>query len=86
MATTDYERKAIADANTAQIEGREISVLSAVFKLIAERARDYEAVAVIINSRREEIEVGYIKAWLEQFGIAERWDRGQEEAVREARS
>jgi hypothetical protein len=34
----------------------------------------------------KEIEVGYIKAWLEQFGIAERWDRGQEEAVRKARS
>jgi hypothetical protein len=26
--------------------------------------------------------VGYIRAWLEQFGIAERWDRAWEEAVR----
>jgi hypothetical protein len=49
LSTTGCERKAIADANSAQIEGREISVLSAedliVFKLIAERARAYEAVA-----------------------------------------
>lgn len=49
LSTTGCERQAIADANSAQIEGREISVLSAedliVFKLIAERARAYEAVA-----------------------------------------
>lgn len=88
LATTNYERKAIDQAVPARIEGHELSVLTPedliVFKLIAGRARDYEAVAAIINSRGERLEVDYITGWLEQFGVAERWDRAKEEAKREA--
>lgn len=88
LATTDYERKAIDQAVSARIEGHELTVLTPedliVFKLIAGRARDYEAVAAIINSRGEKLDDYYLTGWLEQFGLAERWDRAKEEARREA--
>jgi hypothetical protein len=88
LATSDYERHAIEQAVPTRIEGRELRVLTAedliVFKLIAGRARDYEAVAAIINTRRELLDVEYITGWLEQFGVAERWERATEEARREA--
>lgn len=88
LATTDYERQAIEQAVPARIEGRQLSVLTAedliVSKLIAGRARDYEAVAAIINTRGERLDVEYISGWLEQFGVAERWERAKEEALREA--
>ncbi|MBW3589853.1 MAG: nucleotidyltransferase [Actinobacteria bacterium] len=88
LATTDYERKAIDQAVPARIEGHELSVLTPedliVFKLIAGRARDYEAVAAIINAQGEKLEVDYITGWLEQFGVVERWERAREEARREA--
>lgn len=88
VATTDYERAAIERSVPAQIEGREINVLTAedliVFKLIAGRARDYEAVAAIINTRRAKLDVDYVRGWLEQFGIPEAWERAVDEARREA--
>jgi hypothetical protein len=87
VATTDYERAAIDHAVTAQIEGRGIRVLTAedliVFKLIAGRARDYEAVAAIINERGKQLDGAYIKAWLDQFGKADAWNRAIDEARRE---
>lgn len=89
LATTDYERHAIEQAVPAQIEGRQLKVLTAedliVFKLTAGRARDYEAVAAIINTRGERLDTDYISGWLEQFGVEDRWDRSLEEARREAR-
>lgn len=88
LATTDYERQAIEQAVRARIEGRQLSVLTAedliVFKLVAGRARDYEAIAAIINTRGERLDVEYISGWLEQFGVVERWERAKEEAQREA--
>jgi predicted nucleotidyltransferase len=88
VATTDYERAAIDRSTTATIEGHEIRVLTAedliVFKLVAGRARDYEAVAAIINARRERLDIDYIQGWLEQFGITEAWERATDEARREA--
>lgn len=89
LATTDYERHAIEQAVPARIEGRQVKVLTAedliVYKLIAGRARDYEAVAAIINTRGERLDTDYISGWLEQFGVADRWERAGEEARREAR-
>ncbi len=88
LATTDYERHAIEQAVPTRIEDWELKVLSPedliVFKLIAGRARDYEAVAAIINTRGEQLDVEYITGWLEQFGVAERWERAIEEAHKEA--
>ena len=88
VATTDYERAAIDRAVSAEIEGREVRVLTAedliVFKLIAGRARDYEAVAAIINARRGRLDIDYIKGWLEQFGTPEAWKRAVDEARRES--
>ncbi len=87
IATTDYERAAIGRAAAARIEGREVRVLTPedliVFKLMAGRARDYEAVAAIINARRRRLDVGYIQGWLEQFDIVGAWERAIEEARRE---
>lgn len=88
LATTDYERKAIDHSVPVRIEGHDLTVLTPedliVFKLIAGRARDYEAVAAIINTRVEKLDVDYITGWLEQFGVVERWERAKEEARREA--
>ncbi|HEX9711527.1 MAG TPA: hypothetical protein VGB52_03115 [Actinomycetota bacterium] len=88
VATTDYERTAIERSTLATIEGHELHVLAAedliVFKLVAGRARDYEAVAAIINARGGRLDVEYIKGWLEQFGRPEAWARAVDEARREA--
>lgn len=88
VATTDYERNAIQRAVSAEIEGHELAVLSAedliVFKLIAGRARDYEAVAAIINARLNRLDVDYITGWLEQLDAGDAWERAIEEARREA--
>lgn len=87
VATTDYERAAIERAVSARIEGRSIKVLTpedlVVLKLVAGRARDYEAVAAIINSRGRTLDVAYIKGWLDQFGMPEAWERALAEAKRE---
>lgn len=88
VATTDYERAAIDGAVPAQIEGRSLRVLTAedliVFKLVAGRARDYEAVAAIINALSDRLDVDYITGWLDQFGVPQTWERAVEEARREA--
>jgi predicted nucleotidyltransferase len=87
LATTDYEQSAIRRAAAVTIERRRLRVLRPedliVFKLIAGRARDYEAVAAILNARREKLDEEYITGWLAQFGLAERWGRALEEAQRE---
>lgn len=90
VATTDYERAAIDRARTVPIESHQIPVLTAedliVFKLMAGRARDYEAVAAIINAQSARLDTSYITGWLEQFGIEDTWDRALQEAERESRS
>jgi predicted nucleotidyltransferase len=88
VATTDFERAAIDRSAAIEIDGRSLQVLTAedliVFKLIAGRARDYEAVAAIINTSAGGLDVGYITGWLEQFAVRDRWERAIEEAGREA--
>lgn len=88
VAATDYERAAIDRAVPAEIEGRIVRVLTAedliVFKLIAGKARDYEAVAAIINARGGRLDVDYITGWLDQIGTPEAWERAEVEARREA--
>jgi len=88
IATTDYERAAIDRAVQANIEGTPINVLSAedliIFKLMAGRARDFEAVAAIINTLGDRLDTDYITGWLEQFGVPDVWLRAKEEAKREA--
>lgn len=88
VATTDYERAAIDRSVPVEIEGRELRVLAAedliVFKLVAGRARDYEAVAAIINARGDKLDVDYVTAWLEQLGAPDAWERAVDEARREA--
>lgn len=90
VATTDYERSAIERSVPVDIEGRRLRVLTAedliVFKLVAGRARDYEAVAGIINARGRRLDADYIKGWLEQFGAPKAWERAVDEARREAGS
>jgi hypothetical protein len=87
LATTDFERAAIDRAVTAEIGRRRIRVLTPedliVYKLVAGRARDYEAVAAIINARGARLDADYITGWLDQFGFGERWARALEEAERE---
>lgn len=88
LATTDFEHAAIARAHPARIEGRNVPVLAPedliVFKLVAGRARDYEAVAAIINARAARLDTDYITGWLEQFEVADRWARALDDASREA--
>lgn len=87
IATTDYERAAIEHAVPIEIEGQPLRVLTAedliVFKLVAGRARDYEAVAAIINAHRGSLDIGYITGWLGQFGAENAWARALEDAARE---
>jgi hypothetical protein len=88
VATTDYERAAIERAVPATIEGRTIPVLTPedliIFKLVAGRARDYEAVAAIINARGDSLDTAYITGWLEQFEFPDAWPRALTEAERES--
>jgi len=87
IAATEYERGAVAGAVPANIAGRTVKVLTAedliVFKLVAGRARDYEAVAAIINSRGGTLDADYILRWLTSFDLHDRWRRALEEAERE---
>ncbi|MCA1834679.1 MAG: nucleotidyltransferase [Actinobacteria bacterium] len=82
-----YERSAIERSVRARLEGREVNVLTTedliVCKLVAGRARDYEAVAAIINARRKRLDESYIRGWLEQFNLDDAWQRAIEEAERE---
>lgn len=88
IATTDYERAAIGRAVPASVDDERVPVLTPedliVYKLIAGRARDYEAVAAIINARGARLDTAYIEGWLEQFDLATVWSRAVEEARREA--
>lgn len=90
IATTDFERAAVDRSVTVEIEGHPLRVLTAedliVYKLIAGRARDYEAVAAIINARGSRLDIDYITGWLEQFEARYAWRRAIEEAEREAQS
>ena len=84
LAGTEFEESAIKRADTVDVAGHELRVLRPedliVMKLIAGRARDYDAVGAIINDLGEQLDTGYITGWLEQFEIGSRWAQALEEA------
>jgi predicted nucleotidyltransferase len=88
IASTDFERRAVERAVPYSIGGDEIRVLLPedliVFKLVAGRARDYEAVAAIVNVSLADLDTSFIQRSLDEFGMADRWLRALEEAEREA--
>lgn len=90
VAGTPFEESAIARAAKLAIDGQEMAIVTPedliVYKLIAGRARDYEAVAAILNASDmlSKIDSAYVRGWLDQFGLADRWERAKEEAQRMA--
>lgn len=88
IASTDYERIAVRRAPTALIADRDIRVLTPedliIFKLAAGRLRDYEDVVAMLNASGGKIDTRYVRRWLEDLGMTERWTRALEEAKREA--
>lgn len=87
IAATPFERAAVERAVSFDIDGRTIRVLTAedlvVFKLVAGRARDYEAVAAIINAVGRQLDVGFIEDALGDLGLGSRWQTAVEAAALE---
>lgn len=85
IAGTPFEENAIARAAPLTIDDHELAIVTPedliVYKLIAGRARDYEAVAAILNASAP-IDSGYVTGWLEQFGLSDRWEKALGEAAR----
>jgi len=83
IAATPFEKNAITRAAPLTIDDQQLAIVSPedliVYKLIAGRARDYEAVGAILNTVTE-IDGSYVMGWLEQFGLSERWQQALEEA------
>lgn len=83
IAGTPFEESAIDRAVKLTIDEHQMLIVTPedliIYKLIAGRARDYEAVAAIVDSVTG-LDSGYIGGWLEQFGFADRWIRAQQEA------
>jgi predicted nucleotidyltransferase len=90
IASTPYEVGALNRAVPASIDGHAVPVLTAedliVFKLVAGRARDYEAVAAMINALGKKLDAKFITETLTDLGFEDRWQRAKEEAEREAQS
>lgn len=88
IATTDYEREALERAVRASVESSSVPVLApedlVVFKLVAGRARDYEAVAAMINTPTTGLDGEYIAGVMVRLGMGGRWERARDEAIREA--
>jgi predicted nucleotidyltransferase len=85
IAGTPFEESAIGRAAVLTLDGDEILIVTPedliVYKLIAGRAHDYEAVAAIINAIAD-LDTAYIEGWLRQFGFEDRWSKAKEEAAR----
>ncbi len=85
IAGTPFEENAIERAASLTIDEHELAIVTPedliVYKLIAGRARDFEAVAAIINTIAE-LDSGYVTGWLEQFGLSDRWTQALDEAQR----
>ncbi len=85
IAATPFEESAIKRAATLTLEKNEILIVTPedliVYKLIAGRPHDYEAVAAIIDAIAD-LDDAYIEGWLSQFGFADRWEKALEEARR----
>ncbi len=88
VASTDFEQETIRRSVRMIVADRPMRVLAPedliVFKLVAGRARDYEAVAAILNSRRGKVDSRYVRRRLENLGMIDRWTRVVEEARLEA--
>jgi len=86
IAGTPFEESAIGRAVVLTLDADEISIVTPedliVYKLIAGRAQDYEAVAAIIDAITD-LDGAYIEGWLRQFGFAERWPKARREALRD---
>ncbi len=84
VAGTAFEEAAIARAAKIVVERVTLLVVRPedliVYKLIAGRAQDYEAVASILNTL-DEIDAEYVEGWLEQFDMQERWKIARREAA-----
>ena len=85
IAGTPFEESAIARAAKLTIDEHELLIVTPedliVYKLIAGRGHDYEAVAAIIDAL-EGLDTAYIEGWLAQFGFADRWMQARKEARR----
>lgn len=83
VAGTPFEENAIARAASLTIDEHQLAIVTPedliVYKLIAGRARDYEAVGAVLNAVTD-IDSHYVMGWLEQFGLSNRWQRALEEA------
>ncbi|RMF24001.1 MAG: hypothetical protein D6760_04280 [Deltaproteobacteria bacterium] len=87
VAGTDFEEAAIDRALEMAVAGRRLRVLCPedliVLKLVAGRARDFDAAGDMINTLGDRLDSAYIRGWLEQFGVESRWQQALEEAERQ---
>jgi len=79
LASTDYERRAIARARReALAPGTEVLVLApedvVVMKLIAGRAQDVADVEAILAAKAP-LDESYVEEWAEVWGVLESWRR-----------
>jgi hypothetical protein len=79
LASTDYERRAIARARPeALAPGGEVLVLApedvVVMKLIAGRAQDVADVEAILAGKAP-LDESYVEEWAEVWGVLEAWRR-----------
>lgn len=79
LASTDYERRAIARARSEVLApGREVLVLApedvVVMKLIAGRAQDVADVEAILAAKAP-LDESYVEEWAEVWGVLEAWRR-----------
>ncbi len=83
IAGTPFEYSAIERAKTLSIDDRDMLIVTPedliVYKLIAGRGHDYEAVGAILNTIPN-LDAAYVQGWLDQFDMADRWQRAVEEA------
>lgn len=68
---SEYERQAIKKAKRVNIDNYPVKFASCedviIHKMVAGRAIDEEDVKSILVRRRSEIDMGYVKGWLEKF-------------------
>jgi predicted nucleotidyltransferase len=85
LTRNPFEESALARAAELTIDGVEMRIVRpedlVVYKLIAGRPHDYEAVGAILHALGT-IDEAYVVGWLEQFGLAERWAPALDEARR----
>jgi predicted nucleotidyltransferase len=87
VAGTDFEESAIRRAQKLTIDDTVLTIATPedliVFKLLAGRGHDFEAVGAILLTLGS-LDEGYICSWLDRFGLSERWLQALEEKERMA--